>query len=189
VGALEDLMSYGSQFIDRKGAELERERQRVTGPGGYKEILGNLLLGAMNTIPAGGPRPGAFQSTMRSSEIPLNNGMSMKWNPQQEWLDVLQGSKPVGRTFVTAEDSGSLRLGPKIDETMRRQGIGTSIYDTMGGLGKEYGMTLEPSHNLSKAAFDMWRKRDPSALQRVYSQNDSAASRLTAEQQEWLKNR
>lgn len=144
-------------------------------------------------------RPADFMAEMRAAEMPVSDRITLRHDPTQDFLkqnpntshfDILRDGERIGRVIVDATEDGELRLGPKVDEQLRRQGIATEVYNALEARGQQFGLRLEPSFNLSKAAFDMWRKRDPSALRRAYAnapEHSGTQSWLTPEQREWLK--
>lgn len=139
------------------------------------------------------PNPKAFMAEVQGREIPATAGIALRWNPEQEWLDILRRNEPVGRTFVTPVNArtgytynpDAFILGPKVDDAFRRQGIGTATYDALAGLGAQHSMRMVPGMDLSRAAFNLWRKRDPELLRAALSR-EGAHARLTPDDQAWL---
>ena len=142
------------------------------------------------------PNPRTFMEAVRGRDIPAGNNLALRWNPDQEWLDIMRGNQPVGRTFVTPvnaktgyiDNPDAFILGPKVEDAFRRQGGGNATYDTLAALGEQHGMRLVPGLDLSRAAFNLWRKRDPSLLEAALSR-DGAHTRLTPDDKAWLSAR
>jgi hypothetical protein len=138
------------------------------------------------------PKPEAFMQEVRGRDIPAGDAV-LRWNPSQQWLDILQRDKPVGRTFVqpvnartgNIQNPDTFILGPRVEDAYRRQGIGTSVYNAMTDLGARHDMRLVPGLDLSGPAFNMWRQRDPEMLVSALSRS-GANARMTDADRDWL---
>lgn len=137
--------------------------------------------------------PKSFMDAVRGRDIPAGNNLALRWNPEQQWLDIMRGGQPVGRTFVTPvnaktgyiDNPDAFILGPKVEDAFRRQGIGSATYDALAALGEQHGMRMVPGLDLSRAAFNLWRKRDPELLTAALSREGAHAA-LTPDDKIWL---
>ena len=112
-------------------------------------------------------KPQEFQSALRSKDIPVSDNISLRWNEQQKWLDIIEDKMVIGRTFVTnvdrkldADPKGrDFLLGPLLSSSWRRRGIGSAVYDALEAFGRQHGMRLVQGGMQSKEAKGLWAKR------------------------------
>lgn len=136
-------------------------------------------------------RPDDFMRDIQGRAIPAGDGLSLQWNPNQQWLDIQRGGESVGRTFVApgnaatgmVDNPNSFVLGPKVNPEHQRQGIASAVYDALASAGEPHGMRLVPGTIISPEAFALWQKRDPAMLAAALRRENAV---LKPEQREWL---
>lgn len=136
MGALDDLMSYGQQFLDRRYDKIMAENEKTT----PRTIAGDMLATGLSVLPA------------RSLGMRQNGRISVT-------DDVLAGrnNEPVKR-FAVEQDGmkGRLSVTPEgtvrnsfLNPGLRGQGLGRSMYETASDYFGDRGMPLRSDVGVS----------------------------------------
>lgn len=100
---------------------------------------------------------------------------------EMDVLEYMQDGKPVGELYVRQTKDGPQAASMKVDESHRRKGVATKLYDRAG--------ITTATDNLTKDAFDFWQKRDPEQVKgslyhhydKLMGQTVKASESLTGE--------